>query len=122
MGIEALLASSWFIPAMVGTATAASAAGLGYSIAAGEAGKKAQREAMNQQQRAQSAAAKQAEEQATASQAAMRRASQQTPDVAGIMAAAQEGAAGGPSATMLTGPQGVDPSQLSLGRSTLLGS
>ena len=77
---------------------------------------------MQQQQRAQQAAAQQAESQAVKSEAAMRRAGQQTPDVAGIMAAAQEGAAGGPSATMLTGPQGIDPSQLSLGRSTLLGS
>lgn len=121
MGIEALLASSWFIPAMVGTATAASAAGLGYSIAAGEAGKKAQREAMNQQQAAQAKAAQQARQQATESQAAIRRSQQQAPDVAGIMAAAQESGAGGPSATMLTGPAGVDPSQLMLGRNTLLG-
>ena len=56
------------------------------------------------------------------SEQAMRRVSQQAPDVASIMASAQEGAGGGPSATMLTGPQGIDPSQLSLGRNTLLGS
>ena len=103
-------------------ATAVAAAGIGYSIYAGEQGKKAQERAMSEQRTAQQRAAMEAEKQAMKSEQAMRRASQQTPDVAGIMAAAQEGAAGGPSATMLTGPQGVDPSQLSLGRSTLLGS
>ena len=110
------------IEALIGAAVATAAAGTGYSVYAGEQGKKAQKQAMEQQQQMQSAATREAEAQATRSEQAMRRASQQTPDVAGIMAAAQEGAAGGPSATMLTGPQGVDPSQLSLGRNTLLGS
>lgn len=107
---------------IAGIAAGIAAAGTSYAIVAGEQGKSAQEKAMKQQQQAQAQAAKQAEQQAMKSEQAMRRASQQTPDVAGIMAAAQEGAAGGPSATMLTGPQGVDPSQLSLGRSTLLGS
>jgi peroxiredoxin family protein len=102
-------------------ATTAMAAGVGYSVYAGEEGRKAQKEAMNRQRAAQAQAAQQAKEQATASQAAMRRAQGQAPDVAGIMAAAQEGAAGGPAATMLTGPMGIDPNQLSLGRNTLLG-
>ena len=102
-------------------ATAAVAAGVGYSVYAGEQGKKAQREAMNQQKAAQAQASQQAQQQATASQAAMRRSQQQAPDVAGIMAAAQESGAGGPSSTMLTGPAGIDPSQLTLGRNTLLG-
>lgn len=103
-------------------ATTVAAAGIGYSIYAGEQGKRAQEQAMQQQQQAQAQAARQAEQQAAKSEQAMRRASQQAPDIAGIMASAQEGAQGGPSATMLTGPQGIDPSQLSLGRSTLLGS
>jgi hypothetical protein len=107
---------------IAGIAAGIAAAGTSYAIVSGEQGKKAQEKAMQQQQRAQQAAAQQAESQAVKSEAAMRRAGQQTPDVAGIMAAAQEGAAGGPSATMLTGPQGIDPSQLSLGRNTLLGS
>ncbi len=47
-------------------------------------------------------------------------AAQREPDVQGIMAAAQQ-AAGGPTSTMLTGPMGVNPQELSLGRSTLLG-
>lgn len=103
-------------------ATTVAAAGIGYSIYAGEQGKKAQERAMSEQRTAQQRATLEAEKQATASEAAMRRAAGRQPDIAGIMAAAQEGAAGGPSATMLTGPQGIDPSQLSLGRNTLLGS
>lgn len=103
-------------------ATAAVAAGVGYSVYAGEQGKKAQEDAMRKQEAAQARAAQQAQQQAAESKAAIRRSQQQAPDVAGIMASAQEGAAGGPSATMLTGPMGVDPNQLSLGRQTLLGS
>lgn len=43
------------------------------------------------------------------------------PDVNALLAAAQEAAKGGPSSTMLTGPSGIDPSALTLGKSTLLG-
>jgi uncharacterized membrane protein YccC len=109
------------IEALIGAAVATAAAGTGYSVYAGEQGKKAQKEAMSQQQAAQAQAAQQARQQATESQAAIRRSQQQSPDVASIMAAAQESGAGGPSATMLTGPAGIDPSQLMLGRNTLLG-
>jgi len=96
-------------------------AGTAYSIVAGEQGKKAQEEAMQKQQAAQARASRQAEAQATASKAAIRRSEQQAPDVASIMAAAQQSGAGGPAGTMLTGPAGIDPSQLTLGRNTLLG-
>jgi len=110
---------SFVIAAVVGTA--AVAAGVGYTVYAGEQGKKAQKQAMEQQQAAQARASRQAEEQATASKAAIRRREQQMPDVASIMAAAQESGMGGPASTMLTGPAGIDPSQLTLGRNTLLG-
>lgn len=107
---------------IAGVAAGIAAAGTSYAIVAGEQGKSAQERAMQEQRRSQQRAAMEAEKQASASEAAMRRASAREPDVAGIMAAAQQTAAGGPSATMLTGPQGIDPSQLSLGRSSLLGS
>lgn len=97
------------------------AAGLGYSIYAGEQGAAAQKKAMEQQQAAQARASRQAEAQAAESKANIRRSQQQAPDVASIMAAAQESGAGGPASTMLTGPAGIDPSQLTLGRNTLLG-
>lgn len=43
------------------------------------------------------------------------------PNVAGLIAANQQSAQSGASGTMLTGPSGVDPNTLSLGKNTLLG-
>ena len=97
------------------------AIGVAYTIYSGEQGKRAQEDAMRQQQAAQAEAAKQAKLQTEQSQAAMRAANRRAPDVAGIMQAAQESAQGGPSSTMLTGPMGVNPQDLQLGRSSLLG-
>ena len=97
----------------------AAAAGTGYAIAAGESGKKAQAQAMREQRTAQDAAAAQARSQQRQSQQAMAAATRAEPDVGGIMQ--QAGMEGGPSTTMLTGPMGVNPQQLQLGRSTLLG-
>jgi hypothetical protein len=98
---------------------AAAAAGTGYAISAGESGKKAQQQAMAEQRTAQQAAAAQARSQQRQSQQAMAAATRAQPDVAGIMQ--QAGAEGGPSTTMLTGPMGVNPQDLQLGRQTLLG-
>jgi hypothetical protein len=50
------------------------------------------------------------------------RANQKKPDTSAILSAAQQAGKGGQSGTMLTGAQGVDPSALTLGKSTLLGS
>jgi hypothetical protein len=52
----------------------------------------------------------------------MNRATQKRPNTAGILASAQQAGKAGASGTMLTGPQGVDPAALTLGRSTLLGA
>ena len=38
-----------------------------------------------------------------------------------IMQSASQAAKGGPASTMLTGPGGVDPNSLSLGKTSLLG-
>jgi uncharacterized protein HemX len=110
------------IVAAIVTGVAAMAAGVGYSIYAGEQGKKAQEDAMRKQEAAQAQARQQAERQATESRAAIRRQERQTPNIAGIMQAAQQTGTGGPASTMLTGPAGIDPAQLQLGRNTLLGS
>ena len=58
----------------------------------------------------------------TAQQAdqANNRANAKAPDVAALLSANQQAAAGGAGSTMLTGATGVDPRQLTLGRSTLL--
>lgn len=109
--------------AMTGAAAVGAAAGLGtlgYGIAAGESGKKAQRQALREQQRAQQEQAARASIQQRRSEAAMAGAARREPDVQGIMAAAQQ-TQGGPTSTMLTGPMGVSPQDLNLGRSTLLG-
>jgi hypothetical protein len=50
------------------------------------------------------------------------RANQKKPDTSAILSAAQQAGKGGQSGTMLTGAQGVDPSALTLGKNTLLGS
>lgn len=53
-------------------------------------------------------------------QEATNRANQKTPSIPGLAAANKGG--GGIGSTSLTGPGGVDPSALSLGKSTLLGA
>ena len=49
------------------------------------------------------------------------RANQKKPDTSAILSAAQQSGKAGASGTMLTGPTGIDPSALSLGKNTLLG-
>lgn len=60
---------------------------------------------------------------ATAQQAdeANNRANAKTPDSAAAMATAILAGKAGNSGTMLTGPQGIDPTQLTLGKASLLG-
>ena len=55
-------------------------------------------------------------------QEAQNRADQKSPDTASILSAAQQASKGGASGTMLTGPLGVDPDALKLGKTSLLGS
>lgn len=105
--------------AAVAAATAA-AAGTGYAVYAGERASDAQKQAMAEQRQAQSQAAAAAESQRQKSEMAMRAANRRQPDIAGIMQSAAE-TSSGPSSTMLTGPSGISPQDLALGRSTLLG-
>lgn len=114
MGIETL-AIAGIIGAAVG------AGGLGYSIASGEEASRKQADALERQKKAQTEASNAAQGQRRQSEMAINKANQQAPNVAGIMQSASE-AAGGSSGTMLTGPGGVNPNALSLGKSTLLGS
>ena len=50
------------------------------------------------------------------------RANAKTPDIGAMLAANMLSAKAGNASTMLTGPTGVDASQLTLGKNTLLGS
>ena len=49
------------------------------------------------------------------------RANAKSPDSAALMSANMLAAKGGQSGTMLTGPQGIDPGSLTLGKTSLLG-
>jgi hypothetical protein len=123
LGATAAAGFSTAAAAAVGASAIGAAAGLGtlgYGIAAGESGKKAQQQALREQTQAQQEQAARAGMQQRRSEMAMAGAQRRQPNVAGIMAGAQE-AAGGPTSTMLTGPMGVNPQDLNLGRSTLLG-
>lgn len=76
----------------------------------------------NQQQRsAQRQAMAQADESAKAADEANNKANQKRPDAAGALASAMLSGKAGASGTMLTGPSGIDPGALTLGKSTLLG-
>ncbi len=94
---------------------AAAVAGTAYSIYSGERAADAQQDA---QKEARNNALK-AEQNA---QQATNRANQKKPDTAGILDAASQSGKAGASGTMLTGPQGIDPAALNLGKNTLLGS
>jgi len=63
-----------------------------------------------------------AEQQAQAADQANNKANQKRANVAGIMDAATLSGRAGVGGTMLTGPAGVDPNVLQLGKNTLLGS
>jgi hypothetical protein len=114
-------------------AAASAAAATGYSIYAGERAadqaERARREqaaiqnkSLAMQKQAQAEASAAAEKQAKASEQAMNAANRKSPDVSSIVAAAETTQQGGVGSTMLTGPTGVDPNDLKLGKSTLLGA
>ena len=105
---------------LIGVGLGVAAASTGYSIASGEDAKKKQASALSKQEAAQKQAVNAAQGQRKKSEMAINQANRQTPNVAGIMESAS--AMGGASGTMLTGPTGVDPNALALGKSTLLGS
>ena len=89
-------------------------ANTGYSIHEGERSAAVQNRSQRQALANSRAAAQSADE-------ANNRANQKRPNANAILSAAQQAARGGMGGTMLTGPQGVSSSELSLGKSTLLG-
>lgn len=104
---------------MSGVVTAVAAvAAVGATIYSAEQQKKSAKEALEQQKEAQATAEEQYASQAKASEEAINAANQQQASTADAMArAAEPGAA----STMLTGPMGVNPEELKLGKKTLLG-
>lgn len=106
---------------MSGGMSIAAIAAVGISAAATAYSAYAQSEAADEQKSAQDKARQAAEEQAKKGEEANNRANAKSPDTNAIMSAAQQAAKGGVGGTMLTGPSGVDPSQLQLGKTSLLG-
>lgn len=92
----------------------AAVAGAAVSYQNGQEQKKAAEASMNQAKANALKAEKQADQDNN-------RINQKKPDTSAILAAASQAGKGGVAGTMLTGPQGVDPNALSLGKSTLLG-
>lgn len=93
---------------------AAAVAGTAYSIYSGE-------RAADAQKKAQDEAKANALKQEKAADEATNRANQKKPDTMAILDAASQSSKAGAASTMLTGPMGVDPSALTLGKNTLLG-
>jgi uncharacterized protein HemX len=101
---------SWAVTAVV--AAVAVSAGVSYYNGQQQA---------KQNERAMRQAKANADKQANLAEQDMNRANQKQPDTNALLSAAQQSGRAGASGTMLTGPAGIDPSSLSLGKSTLLG-
>jgi hypothetical protein len=101
-------------------AAGAAAAGTAYTIYQGERQNKMQERSLQMQQQANQRAIETATKQEKSAEENIRAANRKQADVSSILAAAQD--AGGGDRTLLTGPMGVDPNQLALGRNTLLGA
>ena len=101
MGLDPL---SW---AVIGSAVLGAGASMDAQRKAKNQAEDASRQAEQQAQQAAQQASQQADQQ-------FNRANQRRPD-------AMPGPAGAGGSTMLTGPQGIDPNALPLGKSTLLG-
>lgn len=105
---------------MAVTATIAAVASTGYSIYSGEQQKKQQEKSLQMQDQANKQAVATAKKQESAAEQNVNAANRKQADVSAILAAAQD--TGGADRTLLTGPTGVDPTQLALGKNTLLGA
>ena len=118
---------------MSGVITAAVVVGTAYNIYQGEKMSKQaeraqaeqaaiQRQSLAQQKAATEEAKIAAQEQKKAGEEQINAATRKSPDVSGIMAAAESLQQGGVGSTMLTGPTGIDPNDLKLNKNTLLGA
>lgn len=97
---------------------AAAVLGAGYGAYSGEQASSDRRRARRSQEQAQGRAARQAEGQRRQGEIAENRENQRLPDLASLLS--DDGGGRGSLATLLSGPGGIDPSQLTLGRRSLL--
>jgi DNA-directed RNA polymerase beta subunit len=103
------------------TAAVAAVVGTTYAVYSGEEAKKDRQDMMRKQEVAQTQQLAETKQQTQTSQQNINRANQRRPDSQASMDMAATAGGGGASGTMLTGPQGIDPQQLALGKNTLLG-
>jgi len=99
---------------------AAAATSTAYSIYSGEKQQRQQEKSLEMQAEANKKAEAAALKQEKSSEENIRAANRKQADVSAILAAAQD--TGGADRTLLTGPMGIDPNQLALGKNTLLGA
>jgi len=98
------------------------AAGVGAGLYTGAQAAQGQKKALEMQKTAQAQGIQQALSTQRQGQIAQNAANMKTPDISAILQRAALAAKAGVGSTMLTGASGVNPSQLSLGKSSLLGS
>lgn len=108
------------IAALVGAGAAVG--GTAYGVYNGQKQQGVQKKALAQQTQAQQEAEANSLSAERKSELAQNAASQTAPNVASILAKAATMGNNGLSSTMLTGPGGVNPGALNLGKNTLLGS
>lgn len=107
---------------IAGVSAAAAVGGTAYSIVNGQAQNAAQQEGLKRQKTAQDTAKSQALSTQRKSELAQNSANMKTPDIASILARASGPSKAGLGSTMLTGPGGVTTGDLTLGKTSLLGS
>lgn len=100
---------------LIAATAVTAAATVGASVYSGRKQEKQARAAAEQAQR-------NADQQVKAAEEATNKAEQKTANAAARLDEVALAGKAGMSGTMLTGPQGIDPSQLMLGKNTLLGS
>lgn len=105
----------WTAATWLAIGAGVAAAGTVASVVQGDKARSSQNKANDAAKAAAQTNAQQADE-------ANNRANGKSPDSAASMAANILAGKAGQSGTMLTGPQGIDPTQLTLGKNTLLGS
>lgn len=93
----------------------------GQNIYEGQKADREQKRALRRQEKAQRDAEARAISQQRRSEQEFAKANRKQPDIGSILEGEQQAALSGASSTMLTGPGGVDPNQLRLGRRSLLG-
>ena len=97
------------------------AVSVGYQVYSGEKQRQQQKKQLKLQEQANQDARTRAKEAADRADIETNRANRKRADVAAIQSKEEQAALTGPAGTMLTGSQGVNPDNLTLGGNTLLG-